>query len=190
MATDLPVTYRQSPRPVGFPVTYKLLSERLVIDSTRRVDEVTLRHVELVRLTYEPGKLARGFFKMALRFTDGRTLAITSVSWASLMQMRDQRPAYGAFVRALTEAIGRANPQARFEAGKPRLLWGAMALLACLVVAVLAILIARSLAAGSFAAAVVALGLGAAMLWQVAPMVRLNRPRPFAPGEVPADLVG
>ena len=190
MPAEIPLTYTQNPRPVGFPVTYKLVSDRLVVDTVKRVDEFPLRDVEQVRLTYEPGKLARGFYKAAVRFRDGRTVSLGSVSWSSVFHSVDQAPAYGAFVAALVAAIGEASPRARLEAGKPLLVWGAMVAVAAAIAAAIAAAVALPLSHGSPMGSLVALALGAVMAWQMGPVVRRNRPRRFTPQTLPADLLG
>ena len=190
MPAEVPLAYRQNPRPVGFPVTYKLFYDCLVVDTLKRVDEFPLRDVEQVRLTYEPGKLARGSYKTAVRFRDGRSVSLGSVSWSSVFNSVDQTPAYGAFAAALVAAIGEASPRARLEAGKPRLVWSAMVAVAAAIAVAVAAAVALPLSHGSPAGALVALALGAVMAWQMVPVVRRNRPRRFTPQAPPADLLG
>jgi hypothetical protein len=190
MATEVPLTYQQSPRPVGFPLTLKLTRDRLVIDSQRKVDEMRLDAIESVRLTYETGSLGTGHFKTKLRLKDGRTAAFTSITWSSMVQSRSLAPEYRAFVTALVAAIARANPGVRLVAGKPRFAWTAMAIISAATFVVVVLFVGGALAAGATAAALVAAAIGAVGLWQLAPMVRRNRPRAFAPDAVPSDLLG
>ena len=42
MATEVPLTYQQNPRPMGSGVTYGLAGDRLVVDTLRRRDEINL----------------------------------------------------------------------------------------------------------------------------------------------------
>ena len=190
MPAEIPLVYSQNPRPVGFPVTYRLVSDRLVVDTLKRVDELPLRDVEQVRLTYEPGRLLRGFYKAAVRLKDGRSVSLGSVSWSSMISTTDQAPAYGTFVAALIAAIGQASPRARLEAGKPRLVWGATAAISAALAIAVVFTAARSLSHGSPIGALVPLALGGVMAWQMAPVIWLNRPRPFRPDALPANLLG
>jgi hypothetical protein len=190
MPTEPPLAYSQNPRPIGFPITYKLAGDRLVVDSFRRSDAVNLSAVERVRLTYEAGKLSSGFYKTALRLKDGRAVSLTSISWSSMVQSTNQAEAYRAFVAALIETIARLSPQARLEAGKPRFVWAAMAATSGLLVVAAAYIALRALMAGSTAGALVPLALSAVMAWQMVPVVWRNRPRPFTPDALPADLLG
>jgi hypothetical protein len=183
-------TYQQNPRPVGFPITYKLTGDRLTVDTLKRTDEVDLRDVERVRLTYEAGKLSSGFYKAALRLKDGRTVALSSISWSSMVHSANQAESYRAFVVALIEAVSRMSPQARLEAGKPPFVWGAMAATSAALAIAAAYIALRALMAGSTAGALVPLALGSVMIWQMGPVVWRNRPRSFTPGALPADLLG
>jgi hypothetical protein len=187
---EIPLVYSQTPRPVGFPVTYKLFGDRLVVDTLKRIDEISLRNVEQVRLTYEPGRLSRGFYKTVVRWRDGRSVSLGSVSWSSLISNTDQGPAYGAFVAALIAAIGHASPRARLKAGKPRFVWSVMAAVSAALAVAVVFTAARALASGSPVGAVVPLALGAVMAWQMGPVVWLNRPRSFTPEALPDDLLG
>jgi hypothetical protein len=190
MPTDPPLTYQQSPRPVGFPVTYRLAGDRLTVDTFRRVDEVDLGAVDRIRLTYEAGKLSSGYFRATLRLKDGRSISLSSISWSSMVHSANQMDAYRVFVAALIHAVARVSPRARLEAGKPRFIWGAMAATSAALVVAAAYIAARALMAGSTAGALVPLALGAVMLWQMGPVVWRNRPRPFTADALPADLLG
>jgi hypothetical protein len=190
MATEVPLVYTQSPRPIGFPVTYRLVGERLTVDTLTRVEELDLRSVVMVRLTYEQGKLSSGFYKTLLRFRDGRTVSLGSISWSSMLHSANQAPAYAAFVTGLIAVIAQASPQAHLEAGKQRLLWGALAASVIALVAVIVFMAIRSLVEGSAMGALVPLVLGAVMMWQMMPLVWRNRPRPFGPAALPGDLLG
>ena len=55
----MPITYEHSPRPVGGPIQFSLEGETLTVDSGRKVSEVRLGAVDLVRMTFEPGGLPR-----------------------------------------------------------------------------------------------------------------------------------
>ena len=156
----------------------------------RRVDEINLAAVARIGLTYEAGKLSSGFYKTALRLKDGRAVSLTSISWSGLAQSNNQVGAYRDFVAALIEAVSRASPQARLEAGKPRFVWAAMAATTGALALAALYIAARAFMAGAIGAALVPLALGAVMIWQMGPVVRRNRPRPFTADALPDDLLG
>jgi hypothetical protein len=186
--TPLPF-WRQRPRPVGFEIAYRLKGDVLEIDSTRKVDQVRLSAVEQVRFIYAPSNVSAKGFRTQLRLSDGKTVTFGNLSWRSLTDMERDDVRYHAFVSALSAAITRANPKARFLAGKPYLLWLALALAGGGAMVMLTFFSLRAFQQGATAAAGLGLVLAAASFWQVWPMIRLNRPRDLATGEVPDDLV-
>ena len=189
MATDLPLGYRQSPRPVGFEVSYRLAGGVLTVDTGRKEIEIPLSTIEQARLTYESRTMAQGAYQTKLRTRDGRTVKLSSISWRSMMDVRRQDAEYGAFVRALLTAVAQANPEAVFLAGKPRLQWAAIAALSGASLVALAFFIWQALRSGATVAALIVVAIAALGIWQLEPMVRLNRPRPFTPSEMPRALL-
>lgn len=184
-----PPSWRQRARPVGFEISYALEGDTLVVDSTRKVDRVRLSAVEQVRYIYAPSNLSSKGFKTQLRLADGKSITFGNLSWRSLTDMERDDAGYHAFVSALAAAIVRANPRARFVAGKPRPLWLALAAVSALSLLMLAFFTGRAVLQGQYTTALLGLMLAAASYWQVKPMVVLNRPRELANGEVPDDLV-
>ena len=184
-----PPSWRQRARPVGFEIAYRLEGDTLVVDSTRKVDRVRLSAVEQVRFVYAPSNLSSKGFKTQLRLSDGKTITFGNLSWRSLTDMDRDDTGYHAFVSALAAAIAQASPRARFVAGKPSLLWGALATVSALSLLMLAFFTGRALLQGAYSTALLGLLLAAASYWQVMPMVTLNKPRELALGEVPDDLV-
>lgn len=185
----LPPTWRQRPKPVGFEIAYKLDGEMLEIDSTRKVDRVRLAAVEQVRFLYAPSNLSSKGFKTQLRLSDGKTITFGNLSWRSLTDMDRDDAGYRAFVCALAAAIARANPRARFVAGKPFAFWVVLAGVSVLSLLMLVFITGRALLQGAHAIALLGALLTAASYWQVMPMVVLNKPRDLATGEIPDELV-
>lgn len=186
--TPLP-SWRQRPRPIGFEIAYRLDGDELEIDSTRKVDRVRLAAVEQVRFLYAPSNVSSKGFRTQLRLSDGKSVTFGNLSWRSLTDIERDDRRYHAFVAALAAAIVQANPNARFVAGKPRPLWLALALVGGAALIMLVWFSLRAFQQGASAAGWLGLVLAAASFWQVWPMVRLNRPRELAAGEVPEDLV-
>jgi hypothetical protein len=182
-------SWRQRPKPVGFEIAYKLDGDVLEIDSTRRTDRVRLGAVEQVRFIYAPSNISAKGYRTQLRLSDGKSITFGNLSWRSLTDLDRDDAGYHRFVCALTAAIVRANPRARFVAGKRFPFWVALALVGGLSLVMLAAFTARAFLQGATNAGFLGILLIAASIWQVWPMVRLNRPRDLAPGEVPDDLV-
>jgi len=187
--TPPPPSWRQRPRPVGFEIAYRLRDGELEIDSTRKVQRVRLSAVEQVRFSYAPGNISAKGFRTQLRLSDGRTVAFGNLSWRSLTDMDRDDAGYHAFVSALAAAVAKANPKARFVAGRPPAQWFAATAVGVLSLAMLLFLLLRALQQGASGIALVGVLLLAASCWQVVPMIRLNRPRELASGEVPDALV-
>jgi len=188
MSGDAALTYSQKPRPAAFEVAYTLKGDRLVIDTGRKVDEVRLDAVTSLRLSYDPRSFAQRAYVTRLTLRTGRTIRFSSVHWKSMIEAATQ-PGYGAFVGRLVQAVAAANPRVVLAAGKPRIMWLATAGLTLATLAAVVVFVARALAAGSPAAAGFGVLVGLAGVWQLEPMVRLNRPRVFAPEAVPRDLL-
>jgi hypothetical protein len=190
------ITYTHAPRPVGGPVSFKLDGSRLTVDTGRKVYEVPLAAVEEVRLTYEPRSFMHKAFRTRLRLQPSsgavslpRTVSLSSLNWKSFIEAERLDGEYRAFVETLLSGIARENPQAAFLAGKPRLVWLGSAMLAGATLAALAAVVARAAQAGAPGAALMGAALIGLGLWQVAPMIRRNRPRTFRPDHPPTGLV-
>lgn len=182
-------TYAQNARPVGFPVTYTIKGNRLIVDQTRKISEVQLSAVEQVRLTYEPRSFARRAYRTTIRVTNGKTVSYTSISWKSMIEARAQDEEYRGFTRDLMAAVAKANPRARFIAGKPFPIWVLLTVLAFTTLVVLALFTWRAFSNGATSAALFGLAIAALGLWQLEPMVRLNKPQDFTPENPPRELL-
>ena len=182
-------TYTHNPRPVGGPVSFVLQGDRLVVDSGRKVQEVRLGAVESVRLTYEPGRVGRKAFRTRVTMQDGKAFTFTSLNWRSLIEAQELTGEYRAFTQALCAAIAKANPAARFIAGKPGWLWLATAIVAAASLLGTAVLIWQALRLGSTGVALMGALLALVGVWQIEPMIRLNKPRSFRPEALPGELM-
>lgn len=186
---DARIIYAQNPRPVGYPVSFALRPGRLVVDSGRKVTEVRLDAIEEARLSYEPGRLGHRQFRTKLRLKDGRSVTYTSLTWKGIFEGRQQTREYKEFTAALLAEVARLSPQARFAAGRAAPYWLMMGFVAFLMMAGLVWVLWRSidkgaLGFGALAAAVTLIG-----IWQLEPMLRLNKPRRFDPAKPPAELM-
>ncbi|MET0746267.1 MAG: hypothetical protein ABWY78_23055 [Microvirga sp.] len=181
--------YAQNPKPIGSPVSFVLEGDRLSVETGRKTFDLRLSAVEEVRMTYEPGRMSRRVYRTRLRMKDGRTVTFTSLNWKSLMEAQELGPAYRAFAGSLFRAVAEASPGARFVAGQPRWRWGLTAGIAVGCLLAMAVLVWRALQGGATSLALMAVLLAAIGIWQLEPMVRLNRPRPFGPDRPPPELM-
>jgi hypothetical protein len=183
------ITYEHSPRPVGGPIHFSLDGDRLTVDSGRKVSEVRLGAVDLVRMTFEPGRFAQRAYRTKVVMKDGKTFTFSSLNWRSLVEAKEQGPEYRAFTRALFDAILRANPDARFAAGKPSWIWLVTSAIGIASLIAMGILIWRALQTGATNIAILGALFALVGIWQIEPMVRLNKPRPFDPKTPPKELL-
>lgn len=176
-------------RPVGFDVSYKIEGDTLLVGLVRRTDKVKLADIEQVRFTFEPGNISAKGFKTRLRLKDGRSITFGNISWRSFVEIDRQEERYRNFVTRLVAAIVKANPACRFVAGKPLVIWLAFAALAVTATLGMAAFAWSGWTRGQTGAAFFALLMFGFAVWQIEPMVRLNRPRELAPGEIPPELL-
>ncbi|WP_445502838.1 hypothetical protein [Microvirga sp. G4-2] len=182
-------TYTHSPRPVGGPISFAIKGDQLIVDSGRKVHEVRLGAVETVRMTYEPGRIGQKSYRTKVTMKDGKAFTFTSLNWRSLIEAQEMTTEYRAFAQGLCEAIVKANPEARFIAGKPWWLWFSTTAIAILSLLLMAYLIWQALQMGSTGVALIGALLAIVGVWQIEPMVRLNKPHPFAPPTLPDSLM-
>lgn len=184
-----PPSWRQRPKPVGYELYYTIEGDDLVIDSTRKIDHVRLGAVEQVRFTFDPGNISSRGYKVELRLTDGRTITFGDLSWVSMTNIERDPARYRHFVHALCAAIARLNPRCRFVAGLPRAKWLVFAAVAVLAFFGMAAFVYGAWRRGQSNAAIVSLFLTLAGIWQIEPIIRLNKPRMLETGEVPHWLL-
>jgi hypothetical protein len=120
---------------------------------------------------------------------DGKTFKFSSLSWKSLVEAERLDRDYSAFTASLLKAIGQASPNARFYAGRPGWAWVAIMVLAAASLLAIAIFVWRAVQDGAHAAAFLGALIGLAGIWQLEPMVRLNKPRTFTPDTPPRELL-
>lgn len=160
----------------------------LEVDSTRKIEQVRLSSVRQVRFFYAPNNISTRL-QDQLTLADGKALTFGNLSWRSFTDLERDDPRYHDFVEALADAIAKADPACRFIGGRPPLHWGVTCAVTAALFVMMVFVCVRALQQGSWPIAVLGLLLGAASWWQIGPMVRLNKPRDLATGEVPPDLV-
>ncbi|MGJ3265531.1 MAG: hypothetical protein ACFE0R_20110 [Salinarimonas sp.] len=180
--------YEQTPRPVGFPIAFRLKGRALEVERMGRVDRLPLERVAEMRLSYAPASFAPGRREVKLKLDDGRSVAISSVTYRAMFDARRQDAAYGRFVRELARRTVKAAPKARFVAGRPWPIWIVLAVVSVTIVVALAIFAFEIWRVGETAIALVAVAVALLGVWQLEPMVRLNKPRDFAPDDPPESL--
>ncbi len=181
--------YSHAPRPASMPVSFQLRGRQLIIDRLGSEQPVPLDQVEEVRLTFETRSFAQKLFRTSLRLKTGSTLSLHSVNFRSMVFADRQEEAYAAFVRDLLTRVAQANPQARFKAGRSPFGWWALCLTSVAILAAIVFFIWFAVREGETAAILVGAFIAAAGIWQVEPILRLNKPRSFTPEAPPEELL-
>ncbi len=184
------ISYVHTPRPASMPVGFTLRGSRLVVERLGSEQEIPLSGIREVRLTYETRSFAQKLYRAHLRIESGGKLSLHSVNFRSMVFADRQEETYAAFIRSLLPAIAKANPRARFVAGRPPFVWGALLIASIAIFLALAFFIGFAWREGETTAVIIGAFIGAAGLWQMLPIVRLNRPRAFQPQDPPAEMLG
>lgn len=192
MPTDLAApahSYAHVAKPMRPQTRFTLRGDTLAIDDGPRETIVPLAAIEAIRLTVEIRNTLTRSFRTGLRIKGKGALGFDNASWRRLAEIETHDEAYCAFVADLVRVAARENPAIRLEAGQTKLRWWGFVLLALLTGAGVAALIVRALQAGTlpFAALLLVFALGFG--WLLADVGRRNRPRPFTPDALPADLL-
>lgn len=151
--------------------------------------ETALADITRVRLTWRPGQLMKAAFHLELAARDGLRLEIGSVSRVSIAGVRDQGPAYAAFVRALHRTLTASGARPEYQAGFAPWRWRLM--VGLLVAAVAAALVMGWQVAGAAPVHVtlfVAFMLVAVAVPAVTSVIR-NRPERYPAGLPPERLL-
>ncbi|MGL4975458.1 MAG: hypothetical protein ACRC56_09190 [Bosea sp. (in: a-proteobacteria)] len=186
---DTTPSWSQRPRPVGSEITYRIEGDELHVLSVRKTYRVKLKSIIEIRFSVDAGTVMGRNHKIRLTFANRQRLTFGNVSWRSLMDIERDDPRYGIFVEKLCKAVAAANPNCRFLAGKPWLIWVAFTALTAAALVGMAAFAWLAFSRGQHQAMGISLFLLVVMLWQMQPLVRLNQPKVLATGEVPAWLM-
>ena len=187
-ARDGTVVYYHKPRPVGGIHEFRIEGDRFVVAAGRGIS-VPLSAIRQIRLTFEPRSFAGAALKATLTTEDGRRIAFTSMNWRSMVDGRSHAVPYGRFVAVLLARLAKASPGCRFVAGTPMVQWALLALVTAGTLVAIAVFAWRALSSGAISAGLLGVLIGGFGIWQLEPMVRLNKPRIFDPGNPPPELV-
>jgi hypothetical protein len=142
-----------------------------------------------LRLEFAPTRAEPGRFRCALRVRGAGLFTCFNRTYAGLGDFRDTSAEYAAFVRALHAAIARHAPGCRYFAGATPARY-ALAVAATLVAALAMLAAALFLVFNGLAWLILLkLALMAIFLPNVLRWLARNRPRAYAPGAIPADVL-
>ena len=182
-------TYAYKPSLISAPNMFRLTVEALDWQIGRHSGRVPYRDISRIRLSFRPVSMQTHRFQAEIWPTRGPKLVLVSTSWRSLFEQERHDEAYDAFLIALHRRIAAAGGTPLFQSGSPALLyWPGVAVFAALL-AGLAGLMVRALAAGEVAGVAFLGVFFAIFLWQIGGFFRRNKPGTYRAGALPAALL-
>ncbi len=188
LADEPGASYAHCPRPASMPVAFSITGRTLRIDRVGQIIDMPLGKVEEVRLMFQPRSFAQSQMRTRIKFSEGPSVTFSSVSYRSMVFADRQDAAYGAFVRQLLKAVAKASPNARFVAGRPLFFWYAMVASAAALFAAIMLFTLYAWREGESEAALFGVIVALIGIWQMEPLIRLNRPMTFSPDDPPKTL--
>lgn len=172
------------------PVTWTLAGAELRCDDGAGPPRVIgLADLAEVRLEYAPTRAEPNRFRCRLRGRSGEAREFFNRTCAGVLDFRDTSAEYAAFVRALHAALARHASACRFVAGASPARYMA-SVFATVLVALMVVVAALFLVFNGLAWLILLkLALMAIFLPNVFRWLARNRPRAYAPAEIPLDVL-
>ncbi|WP_293863683.1 hypothetical protein [uncultured Alsobacter sp.] len=188
-ADDHVVRYAQRPRPFSHEVTWRLEPDAFVVENGRKALRIAYGKVATIRLTYRPANVTSQGYRAVLVLSDGRTVAVSNLSWKTYVEVERQDAAYRLLLAELVTRCGRANPGLICRTGQPAPVWAASAVGGIAMLAIFAGAAVWALWRGSWPLAAIALMFLLPFVWQAHAMITKNRPGAFAPDRLPEAVL-
>jgi hypothetical protein len=145
--------------------------------------------IAAIRLSYRPVSMQPRRFRADIDHAGGARVRVLSTTWQTVTLMKPQDHDYRAFITQLHRRLADTGSRAALVGGlRPSLYHAAVAMLAIVAVSISGLLI-RALLTGEWAGALFLIGFAALFWWQIGGFVRRNRPRRYAFGELPEQLL-
>ncbi|MHC2439203.1 hypothetical protein ACVMB0_006578 [Bradyrhizobium sp. USDA 4451] len=145
--------------------------------------------ISAVKLSYRPVSMQQQRFRADIDNAKGGRIAILSTTWQTATLVAPQGHLYRDFIVALHRRMQAAGSTARLVGGLgPKTYTAALALLACLAVAMLGLLL-MALWTANWMGALFLVGFAALFTWQVGGFVTRNHPRRYSFDRLPDALL-
>jgi hypothetical protein len=145
--------------------------------------------ISAVKLSYRPVSMQQQRFRADIDNARGGRIAILSTSWQTATLVAPQGHLYRDFIVELHRRMQAAGSNARLVGGLgPKTYTAALALLACLAVAMIGLLL-MALLTSNWMGALFLVGFAALFTWQVGGFVTRNRPRRYSFDQLPDALL-
>jgi len=182
-------TYAHRAKPYAGEAEFTLHPTHLHVDQGRRSGDFPLAEIVLIRLLYKPRNTTNEGYLARFYRRDRRTASLTNLSWKSLVEMERRDAEYRRFVEAAIGAVARANPGVVLRAGMPVWVFWTTAFAGASAVAALLLVAAQALLHAGWPSALFAGALGVYCGWFALRYLGRNRPRDFAAGAIPQDVL-
>jgi hypothetical protein len=183
------LAYQHRAKPYATEARFEMMQDHLAVTQGSRSGNYPYRDIALVRLVYKPRNTTNEGYQAKLYRHDRKTVALTNLSWKSLVDLDRQDRDYADFVRALVRRIAAANPSVALEAGMPRWLHGVTTAAGVLAIAALVFVGIQALRQGGWPMALMTVAIGAYFCWWTWRYLSRNRPRRFTPDAIPSDVM-
>ncbi|MGY2847465.1 hypothetical protein ACVIWU_002656 [Bradyrhizobium sp. USDA 4509] len=145
--------------------------------------------ISAVKLSYRPVSMQQQRFRADIDNAKGGRIAILSTTWQTATLVAPQGHLYRDFIVELHRRMQAAGSNARLVGGLgPKTYTAALALLACLAVAMIGLLL-TALLTSNWMGALFLVGFAALFTWQVGGFVTRNRPRRYSFDQLPDALL-
>jgi hypothetical protein len=188
--TDSPLaSYSHRAKPYQAEAEFRLLPQYLAVEQGKRSGNFPFRDIAMIRLTYRPRNTTNEGYVAKVYRRDGHTASFTNLSWKSLVDMERQDADYRRFVLRLIAEVARVNPGVILQAGMPRWLHMVTGLAGLIAVLALVIVMGQAILNRGLPVAFFTGALAVYFAWWTVRYLARNRPRGFAAGTAPEDVL-
>jgi hypothetical protein len=183
------IVYTYKPSLAGSAHAFRLTEEGLSFQAGFRAAMWRYCDIASVRLTYRPVSMLAHRFRADITNRQGQRLRVVSASWSGIVTLAPQNEGYCGFILALHAALVRNGARASFIAGlNPVVFTVGIFMTGVLAVAMLGLLI-RAMAIGNYVAALFLVGFAGWYGWHIGGWLLRNKPRAYAPDDIPPGLL-
>jgi hypothetical protein len=182
-------SYRYKPSLVGASWTFDLTDSGLSWRMGSKSGAWPYATIAAIRLSYRPISMQSRRFRADISNVSGKSIRILSVNWQTAALVAPQDEPYRTFVRELHRRVAADGGAPVLIAGLGRITYALAGIAMALVGLALAALFIRAAMIGSYGGMLFLAGFAALFGWQLGGFMRRNKPRHYAAGDVPRDLL-
>ncbi|QIG99219.2 MULTISPECIES: hypothetical protein [unclassified Bradyrhizobium] len=183
------VRYAYKASLVGSAHQFELTEDGLAWRIAGRSGAWDYADISAVKLSYRPVSMQQQRFRADIDNAKGGRIAVLSTTWQTATLVAPQGDLYRTFIVELHRRMQAAGSTARLVGGLgPKTYTAALALLACLAVAMIGLLL-MALLTSNWMGALFLVGFAALFAWQVGGFITRNRPRRYSFDRLPDALL-